>query len=53
MTLIATIRDIAARRALRRKIHAEMASITEEELRDLNLSYAKITELSRQQAYAN
>jgi hypothetical protein len=51
MTFVSKIREIAARRALHNKIHAEMAAITDDELKDLDLSYARIAELSRAQAY--
>ena len=52
MTLIEKIRDVAARRSLQRKIHAEMSSITDEEMRDLDLSPAKIAQMSHNQAMA-
>ncbi|MGA9436045.1 MAG: hypothetical protein WBV62_17595 [Roseobacter sp.] len=52
MTLIEKLRTIAARRALQRKIYAEMSSITDEEMRDLDLSPAKIAQMSREQALA-
>lgn len=53
MNIIEKIREVATRRALHRKIQSEMAAISDAELRDLDLSYARITEMSRQQAYAN
>ncbi len=53
MSLFEKIREISARRALHRKLHAEMAALSESELNELNLSYAKVVELSRQQAYAH
>ena len=52
MTVIEKIRTIAARRTLQRKFYAEMSSITDEEMRDLDLSLAKIEQMSRDQAMA-
>ncbi len=52
MTLVEKIRDIAARRALQHKIHAELSAMSDEEMRDLDLSPAKIAEMSRAQAMA-
>lgn len=50
VTLFGKILEYAARRALERKIHAEMATMTDAELNDLNLSRAKLIEMSRRQA---
>ncbi len=53
MAFLNRIREASARLALQRKIHAEMAALTDAELQDLDLSYSRIAELSRAQAYAN
>ncbi len=50
MTLFGKIREYTARRAMERKIYAEMNSISDAELMDLNLSRTKIMDMSRKQA---
>ncbi|WP_227270622.1 hypothetical protein [Roseobacter weihaiensis] len=50
MSLFDNIREFLARRALERKTYAELSAITDDELLDLNLSHAKLAELSRRQA---
>lgn len=51
MTFIEKIRAFTARHALERKIKAEMSTITDAELDDLNLSRAKIAAMSHAQAW--
>jgi uncharacterized protein YjiS (DUF1127 family) len=50
MKLFGKIRAYAVRRALERRIHAELATITNAELGDLKLNRAKRVEISRRQA---
>ena len=52
MTLIGKIREISARRALQRKLFAEMNHLSDAELMDLDLSRAKLLDMSRRQALA-
>lgn len=52
MTVITKLRDFAARRALAHQLHAEMSGMSDAELDDLNLSRAKLVELSYAQARA-
>ncbi|MFK7867830.1 MAG: DUF1127 domain-containing protein [Roseobacter sp.] len=52
MSVFKTIRQYAARRALEREIYSELSQISDAELNDLNLSRAKISEMSRQFARA-
>lgn len=47
MTLFDKARGFAARWARQRRVYAEMALLSDAELRDLNLSLAKIEDLSR------
>ncbi len=52
MGLIEKIRAYSARRAVQRRIYAEMASMSDAELQDLDLSFAKIEHISWRQAHA-
>ena len=52
MSMIIKLREFAARRALEYKLQAELANLSDAELNDLDLSYAKISEMSRTQALA-
>ncbi|MEM1351626.1 MAG: hypothetical protein AAGF27_04745 [Pseudomonadota bacterium] len=52
MTIISKIREIAARHALERQLNAEMSALSDSELMDLNLSRAKLAELSHAQAWS-
>ncbi|MFK7762707.1 MAG: hypothetical protein AB8B62_05560 [Roseobacter sp.] len=50
MSLIKKFVEYSARKAKHRQLHAEMSSMSDDELNDLNLSYAKVSELARRQA---
>lgn len=50
MNLIEKLRDVAARWARQRQIYTEMATMSDAEMRDLNLSHAKISDLSKKAA---
>ncbi len=50
MIMIGKIREFAARQALQRKIYNEMSHMSDAELNDLNLSRAKLKDISRRQA---
>ena len=50
MTILTHIRHAIAHRAEQRRLRAELAALTDAELNDLNLSYAKVMEMSRVQA---
>lgn len=52
MTLFGKIREYSARRAMQRKLFAEMNQITDAELMDLDLSRTKLMSMSRRQALA-
>lgn len=52
MSMFGKIRQYAARRALEREIYTELSQISDAELNDLDLSRAKIAEMSRQYARA-
>ena len=50
MGLYAKIRAYSARRAMHRRIYAEMAAMSDAEMQDLNLSLAKIDDISWREA---
>lgn len=53
MALLKLFTDFSARKALHRKLQAEMSSMSDAELDDLNLSYAQVTEMARRQAFGS
>lgn len=53
MSIVNKLRNYAARRALEQKLRAEMATLSDAELNDLNLSYAKALDVAHAQAFAS